>query len=137
MSTRARGVLSERDERVSRFAKVLMEAWAKAEPKHGVTLHPVSYVATFADMARAVIAETERECAEEDVVVYMRDASWGGDEVSRSKPRYHRDHPKHAGVAKCNCNVLLIQNMPCSSRDPDVVPLLCKKCFPTRRVRRT
>lgn len=47
---------------VDRIAKVLMEVWAKAEPKSNVTLYPVSYIATFVDMARAVVvATTERE----------------------------------------------------------------------------
>lgn len=40
---------------VDRIARVLIAAWAKAEPSHGVTLHPTSYVATFADMARAAL----------------------------------------------------------------------------------
>jgi len=55
---------------VDRVARILIAAWAKAEPDHGVTKHPVSYRATFADMARAVIAErrsqdldsNEQEC---------------------------------------------------------------------------
>lgn len=37
-------------------ARVLISAWANAEPNHVVTKFPVSYVATFADMARAVVA---------------------------------------------------------------------------------
>lgn len=41
---------------INRLAEVLIEAWAKAEPNHNVTKFPSSYVATFADMARAVIA---------------------------------------------------------------------------------
>jgi hypothetical protein len=44
-----------RRDAVNHLAKILMEAWAKAEPSHGVTLHPTSYIATFADMARAVV----------------------------------------------------------------------------------
>lgn len=42
---------------VDRIAILLFEAFAKAEPRHGITLHPTSYWATFADMARAVIAD--------------------------------------------------------------------------------
>ncbi len=40
---------------VNRVAAILIDAWAKAEPTHGVTLHPASYAATFVDMARAVL----------------------------------------------------------------------------------
>lgn len=49
----------QRDE-IDRVAKILIAAWAKAEPTHPVTLHPVSYVATFADMARAVVEDRGR-----------------------------------------------------------------------------
>ena len=52
---------------VDRIAKLLMEVWAKAEPKSDVTLYPVSYIASFVDMARAVVvATTEREWLIED-----------------------------------------------------------------------
>lgn len=40
---------------VNKVALELFEAWSKAEPNHGVTKHPVSYMATFADMARHII----------------------------------------------------------------------------------
>ena len=40
---------------VDELARTLMAAWQKAEPDHPVSKHPVSFVATFADMARAVI----------------------------------------------------------------------------------
>lgn len=42
---------------IDRIAKLLMDAWAKAEPDHNVTKHPVSYVATFVDMARAIVED--------------------------------------------------------------------------------
>ncbi len=45
---------------INHIAQILIDAWAKAEPDHGVTLHPVSYVATFADMARAVVEDQGR-----------------------------------------------------------------------------
>lgn len=41
---------------VDRLAITLMRAFGKAEPKEGISQHPASYVATFAEMARAVIA---------------------------------------------------------------------------------
>jgi hypothetical protein len=40
---------------VDEVARTLIAAWQKAEPDHPVSKHPVSFVATFADMARAVI----------------------------------------------------------------------------------
>lgn len=42
---------------INRIARLLMEAWAKAEPNHGVTLYPCSYIATFVDMAKAVVED--------------------------------------------------------------------------------
>lgn len=44
------------DAQLCAMTKVLQDAWAKAEPNHGVTLYPASYVASFVDMARAAIA---------------------------------------------------------------------------------
>ncbi|MGN5376136.1 hypothetical protein [Sphingomonas hankookensis] len=41
---------------VDDMSLLLMRAWAEADPRSTVAQHPVSYVATFADMARAVIA---------------------------------------------------------------------------------
>lgn len=52
MSTRSNHPYADE---IDRIAKLLMAAWAKAEPDHGVTKHPVSYLATFVDMARAVV----------------------------------------------------------------------------------
>ena len=49
------------DER--RIGKLLFAAWSKAEPSHGVTLHPESYRATFCDMARAVLAQAAPKAA--------------------------------------------------------------------------
>ena len=44
------------DAAVNSMARTLLEAWKKAEPNHSITAHPVSYISTFADMARAAIA---------------------------------------------------------------------------------
>lgn len=46
-----RGVKSD----VDLMAIVLFEAFKKAEPNHTIVKYPASYVATFADMARAAI----------------------------------------------------------------------------------
>lgn len=40
---------------VDRIGIDLMLAWAKADPRSNVAQHPTGYVATFADMARAVV----------------------------------------------------------------------------------
>jgi hypothetical protein len=37
------------------LAKVLLEAFQKAEPDHTISKHPISFMATFADLAAAVI----------------------------------------------------------------------------------
>ena len=42
---------------VNRIAELLLDAWKKADPKSSVALHPTSYVATFADMAKAIIED--------------------------------------------------------------------------------
>ena len=44
---------------VDSMARVLMAAFAKAEPEHPITRYPTSFVATFADMARAAIAAAQ------------------------------------------------------------------------------
>lgn len=44
---------------VDSMARVLMAAFAKAEPEHPITRYPTSFVATFADMARAALATTQ------------------------------------------------------------------------------
>lgn len=45
-----------RDE-IDRVTRILMNAWALAESKHSITKYPVSYIATFVDMARAVVED--------------------------------------------------------------------------------
>ena len=44
-------------EEIDRVARLLMDAWANAEPNHPVTKFPVSYIATFVDMARSVVED--------------------------------------------------------------------------------
>lgn len=46
---------------IDRIAKILMDAWAKAEPDHSITKYPASYIATFVDMARAVVEDRNHE----------------------------------------------------------------------------
>lgn len=42
---------------VDRIANLLMDAWTKAEPEHSVTKYPTSYIATFVDLATAVVKD--------------------------------------------------------------------------------
>lgn len=49
--------MERRRDRVDRYARVMMAAWEKAEGEPV----SVSYVATFADMARAVVSQIELE----------------------------------------------------------------------------
>jgi hypothetical protein len=51
----SRGDLSPYMVEVNRVARLLMDEWARVEPAHGVTLHHVSYIATFVDMAKVVV----------------------------------------------------------------------------------
>lgn len=44
------------DDPVNALAVVLMRAWATADPASTVSRHPASFVATFADMARAALS---------------------------------------------------------------------------------
>lgn len=50
---------------IDRIAKILMDAWAKAEPNHNVTKYPVSYMATFVDMARAIVEDKHNPVVED------------------------------------------------------------------------
>lgn len=73
------------NEDVDRVARVMIAEWARCEPTHGVTLHPTSYVATFADMARAVLrAEAKRSP--------LTSAEWGaldslGNDIDNDAPQ--------------------------------------------------
>lgn len=49
---------------IDRMARLLMDAWSKAESSHPVTKFPMSYIATFVDMARAVVEDREIRPAE-------------------------------------------------------------------------
>lgn len=49
---------------VDAMARVLFDAWAKAEPEHSITKNPVSYMTTFCDMARAALAAPAERVAQ-------------------------------------------------------------------------
>jgi hypothetical protein len=51
---------------IDRVTRLLMDAWAKAEPEHPVTKYPVSYIATFVDMAKAVVEDRQDRSAKQD-----------------------------------------------------------------------
>lgn len=54
------------EEEINRLTHILLAAWTKAEPAHVITLYPTSFVTTFVDMARAVLADREQVSATED-----------------------------------------------------------------------
>lgn len=58
LSDAARHIISTygRDTPVDELALVLFEAWCKADPISGPAQHPASYIANFADMARAALS---------------------------------------------------------------------------------
>lgn len=66
---------------VDYLAYVLFDAFAKAEPREGITRYPASYWATFAEMARAVLSALTKQPAQPvageipaDVVALVRAA---------------------------------------------------------------
>ncbi|MBB4618638.1 hypothetical protein [Sphingomonas abaci] len=42
---------------IDRIGTLLLNEWKRVDPSSGVALHPTSYIANFADMARVVIAD--------------------------------------------------------------------------------
>lgn len=44
---------------VNRIATLLFETWKRVDPNSGVAKYPASYMANFADMARAVVADRD------------------------------------------------------------------------------
>jgi len=42
---------------VNRIATLLLDTWKRVDPNSGVAKHPVSYIANFADMARAIVSD--------------------------------------------------------------------------------
>lgn len=43
-------------QRINSLARILMATWQKVDPNSNVSLHPASYTANFADMARAALS---------------------------------------------------------------------------------
>lgn len=42
---------------LNRLIVLMMTTWGERDPQSSVSQHPASYVATFADMARAIVAD--------------------------------------------------------------------------------
>jgi len=63
---------------INKMADALMVAWSKAEPEHSITRNPVSYTATFVDMARAALravgAGSREPLTDEQISEAVRDA---------------------------------------------------------------
>jgi len=52
---------------VDQLAIVLMQAWGKAEPQSSISQNPASYVATFVDMAKAIVEHQKPTISDEQV----------------------------------------------------------------------
>jgi len=64
---------------VNRIANLLMETWRRVDPDSGVAKAPASYVATFADMARAVV--DDRASAKVDDGALREALAWYGEQA--------------------------------------------------------
>ena len=49
---------------VNRVAHLLFDTWKRVDPTSGVAKYPASYIANFADMARAIIADNHARAVE-------------------------------------------------------------------------
>lgn len=56
-TTDAAEVRALKVQEIDRIATLLLNEWKRVDPSSGVALHPASYIANFADMARVVIAD--------------------------------------------------------------------------------
>jgi hypothetical protein len=72
-----------------------MDEWARVEPEHGVTMCPVSYRATFVDMARAVVDDNIRRGLHPDD---YRPITLRIEEAIRFKPQRMSDIHKLLGT---------------------------------------
>lgn len=59
---------------LTRVTVILMKAWAEGDPNSGPSRYPASYVATFVDMARAIIAD--RGAARAEAVALAGSRGW-------------------------------------------------------------
>lgn len=60
---------------LTRLVVLMMTTWGEKDPRSSVAQHPVSYVATFVDMARAILAthpEPQSEPSDEQVNAFIR-----------------------------------------------------------------
>jgi Tfp pilus assembly protein PilV len=65
-----------RDKMIEALVDAMIAEWKRVDPSSGVAMHPTSYVATFADLAAAVLDL----CGPEPLVWHKSDMSgWNGD----------------------------------------------------------
>ena len=50
-------VVDDGEREVNRVATLLLDTWKRVDPQSGVAMHTASYIANFADMARAIVAD--------------------------------------------------------------------------------
>jgi len=67
---------------VDRLAIILMRAWGTADPRSRVARFPASFIATFADMARAAVDAGYREPDPEEWEYGVNFEKYGGDVVT-------------------------------------------------------
>lgn len=77
---------------VNRVANAILEAWKKAEPDHSITKHPISYIATFADMARAAIAATHPAQPRNEDAEAREEIKADAERYRWLKAQYHREY---------------------------------------------
>ncbi|MGW8134217.1 hypothetical protein ACWGNZ_01070 [Sphingomonas zeae] len=85
------------DDPVSVMAIRLMRAWAKVDPRSGVAQYPVSYVATFSDMARSIIAATPAPAVDAQEEGRPCETCQGNGEVVTDWDRYMHGKPGDTG----------------------------------------
>lgn len=71
---------------VNRLANVMLDTWKRVDPNSAVAKYPASYIANFADMARAILALSPAPDA--DTVMVPRDAGELADAVAGALAKY-------------------------------------------------
>lgn len=82
-------IVSQRDRlnEVNRIATILIDTWKRCDPNSGVAKNMASYVATFADMARAIVDDR----AEIEAATIERCAGLAEDFESKEPTHYFDD----------------------------------------------
>jgi len=81
----------ERQSRVNKLAQLMIDTWKRVDPNSGVAKHTASYVATFADMARAIVDQDATTPGGDLLEQAARAAECAFDD----RPRSRVGHPSH------------------------------------------